>query len=71
MPTTTAPAVTSLKPGYLTTEFWLVLIINVLPELGAIDVGDAKIKGLLHALTILGYLLSRGIAKMNPPKDGA
>lgn len=57
----TPPA--SIKPGWRTTEFWLVLLANVLPELGAIDVGGSKVKGILHAVTIVGYAISRGIAK--------
>lgn len=61
---------TALKSGAKTTEFWLVLLTNVLPEVGAIDVGGPKGKGLLHALTIIGYAISRGLAKMNAPKDG-
>jgi hypothetical protein len=55
------------KPGYLTTEFWLILLLNVLPELGAIDVGDTKIKGLIHVASIVGYALSRGLAKAGVP----
>jgi hypothetical protein len=53
----------TIKPGWKTTEFWLVIVVNVLPELGAIDVGGSKVKAWLHTITILGYALSRGIAK--------
>jgi hypothetical protein len=55
------------RPGWQTTEFWLVVLVNVLPELGAIDVGSAKIKGLIHLATIVGYALARGLAKQGVP----
>jgi hypothetical protein len=57
------------KPGTRTTEFWLVILINLLPELGAIDVGSTKIKGLLHLVTVAGYALARGLAKQGVPAD--
>lgn len=57
------------KPGYLTTEFWLVVLVNVLPELGVIDVGDTRLKGLIHLLTIVGYAIARGLAKQGVPAD--
>lgn len=57
------------KPGIRTTEFWLVILVNVLPELGAIDVGDARVKGLLHLVTVAGYALARGLAKQGVPSD--
>jgi hypothetical protein len=57
------------RPGWQTTEFWLVVLVNVLPELGAIDVGSAKIKGLIHLATIVGYALARGLAKQGVPAD--
>jgi hypothetical protein len=58
------PTVTpTIKPGWRTTEFWLILLVNVLPEIGAIDVGGTKVKAYLHAITLFGYALSRGIAK--------
>lgn len=57
------------KPGYLTTEFWAMILINVLPELGAIDVGGAKVKAILHAVTVTGYAISRGFAKFGVKPD--
>jgi hypothetical protein len=51
------------KSGLKTTEFWALIVLNVLPELGAIDVGSAKIKGLIHLATIVGYAIARGLAK--------
>jgi hypothetical protein len=56
-----------IKPGLKTSELWLIIIINVLPEIGAIDVGDSRIKGLLHIITVTGYAIARGLAKYNPP----
>lgn len=56
------------KPGLLTTEFWLVLLANVLVNVGAIDVG-AKYRGLLAVLSTLGYALSRGLAKNGVPEQ--
>jgi hypothetical protein len=61
----------NIKPGLKTTELWLVIIINVLPELGAIDVGGSKVKAWLHAVTVVGYAISRGLAKLNTPIDPA
>jgi hypothetical protein len=57
------------KSAFRTTEFWLVVLVNVLPELGAIDVGDARIKGLIHLVTIAGYAIARGLAKQGVPAD--
>jgi hypothetical protein len=59
------------KPGYLTTEFWVLLFINIMPEVGAIDVGNTKLKGALHVLTVVAYMLSRGIAKAGQPVETA
>lgn len=54
-----------MKPGILTTEFWLVVAINVLTQAGAIDVPD-RYKWIVSAATIVGYSLARGLAKTNP-----
>lgn len=55
-----------MRPGYLTTEFWLVLAANVLTQAGAIDVPEHW-KWLITLATITGYALSRGLAKVNEP----
>jgi hypothetical protein len=55
------------KSGLKTTEFWALIVLNVLPELGAIDVGSTKIKGLLHIFTFVAYALARGLAKQGIP----
>jgi hypothetical protein len=52
-----------VKPGWATTEFWLVIVANVLVNVGVIDVGGGKYRGLLAILSIIGYALSRGLAK--------
>jgi hypothetical protein len=57
------------RPGVRTTEFWLVLLANVLPELGAIDLGNTKTKAWLHIVTIVGYAISRGLAKNGVAAD--
>jgi hypothetical protein len=57
------------KPGYLTTEFWLVVASNFLVNVGAIDVGNSKYRGLLLILSVAGYALSRGLAKQGVPDN--
>lgn len=57
------------RPGYKTTEFWLVLVGNILINVGAIDVGGAKYRGLFAIVTVAGYSLARGFAKNGVP-DG-
>jgi hypothetical protein len=55
------------RPGWKTTEFWLVLAGNVLINVGAIDVGGAKYRGLFAVLSVVGYSLARGLAKNGVP----
>lgn len=57
------------KPGWQTTEFWLVLLGNILINVGAVDVGGAKYRGLFAILSVVGYALARGLAKNGIP-DG-
>jgi hypothetical protein len=57
------PSSTANRPGLATTEFWLVIAANVLVNVGAIDVGGAKYRGLLAIISTVGYALSRGLAK--------
>lgn len=56
------------KPGYLTTEFWLVVLANALTQLGAIDVPE-RYEWLVLVLTLIGYALSRGLAKLGEPSS--
>lgn len=57
------------RPGWKTTEFWLVLLGNILINAGAVDVGGAKYRGLFAILSVVGYALARGLAKSGVP-DG-
>src|SRR3954471_20456987 len=57
------------RPGWRTTEFWLVLAGNILINIGAVDVGGAKYRGLFAILSVVGYSLARGLAKNGVP-DG-
>jgi hypothetical protein len=57
----------ALKPGYKTTEFWLTLGFTAITTAATIVPADsivAKIGGLVAAaVTLLGYSVSRGVAK--------
>lgn len=57
------------KPGYKTTELWLTVIANVLIQADALHVPD-KWKGVASVLTVVGYALSRGLAKLGGNKTG-
>lgn len=50
------------KPGYATTEFWLSLVAVVLMNVGALEVPD-RFKWVATLAVIVGYALSRGLAK--------
>jgi hypothetical protein len=54
-----------VKPGYLTTEFWLTIVANVLVQAGALGVPE-RYKWLVTLATVTGYALSRGLAKVGP-----
>lgn len=54
-----------MKPGYLTTEFWLTVLVGVLTNLGTIEVPD-KYKWVVSLLLVVGYAISRGLAKFGP-----
>jgi hypothetical protein len=58
------PSSPATRPGFATTEFWLVIAANVLVNVGAIDVGGGKYRGLLAIISVVGYALSRGLAKV-------
>lgn len=61
-----------LKPGYKTTELAVVVLANV-GVLAAALAGNLspKYAALASAISTAAYALSRGLAKMNPPKDGS
>jgi len=55
-----------MKPGYLTTEFWLTIVAGALTNLGAIDVPD-RFKWVVSLGLVVGYAISRGLAKYDTP----
>jgi len=57
-----------MKPGYLTTEFWLTVIATVLTQLGAIDVPE-RFKWVVTLGLLVGYAISRGLAKYETPPE--
>lgn len=62
---------TKLKPGIRTTEFALVVIIAVLTQLNVLQVGGDRMKGIVTTALAVAYAISRGLAKLYPPKDEA
>lgn len=60
-----------MKPGYKTTEFYVSLLIIVGSTLFAIaDKLPARYASWASAVAGAAYLLSRGLAKVYPPKPG-
>jgi len=60
-----------LKPGYLTSEFWITILSSVSGILVALEVVSVEqldsVWGIVMAIgSGLGYSISRGIAKSNP-----
>lgn len=58
--------VTTVKPGYRTTEFWitaLTYVINLLNITGAWDWVSNWHSGLLMVIAAAAYKVSRGLAK--------
>jgi len=53
------------KPGYLTSEFWLVFLTITLTNLGALPVPE-RFRWVVTLGGILGYALSRALAKVGP-----
>lgn len=59
-----------MKPGHLTTEFWLsVLTVLSAVALCVTDKIDGQAAMTAVGLATTGYSLSRGAAKVVPPKD--
>jgi hypothetical protein len=59
-----------MKSGYLTTEFWVAtLTIIAATVLCALDDIDATAWATATGVVSAGYQFSRGLAKVNPPKD--
>src|SRR4051812_42647583 len=55
------------KPGYLTTEFWITILILILNNLSVLPIPD-KYQGITNVATSVAYILSRGIAKIGAPE---
>lgn len=51
-----------MKPGFLTSEFWLVILAGILTNLGAIDVPE-RYRWIVNLGLVAGYAISRGLAK--------
>ena len=55
------------KPGYLTTEFWLTVAVNVAVFVSAIQSYlPAKYAAIAGAVVTGNYAVARGLAKTNP-----
>ena len=59
-----------MKPGYKTTEFY----VSLATQLGALIAGiqgglPPKYAGIVASVAAVGYAVSRGLAKVFPPKD--
>ncbi len=54
------------KPGYLTSEFWLVFTTLTLTNLGALPVPEGQ-RWIVTLGGIVGYALARAIAKVGGP----
>ncbi len=55
------------KPGYKTTEFWLLLIGTLATQVGALDLPGENGKTITTTALFVAYVLSRGIAKAGVP----
>jgi hypothetical protein len=62
--------VTHLKPGYQTTEFWVVALTDVGLVIASASTSLAPRYAAIGSAIATGlYATSRGLAKLNPPKD--
>ncbi len=60
-----------MKPGYKTTEFWLAVLVSAGALVAALaDQLPPKYAALASAVSGAAYALSRGLAKVYPPKPG-
>ena len=61
----------TLKPGYQTTEFWIVVLTNVAAVVAASASWlPPKWAAGTAAVASAAYAIARGLSKLNPPKDG-
>lgn len=61
------------KPGIVTTEFWLVIIVNLYALLDYAEIWNVmpeKYVGIIQAVITAAYILSRGIAKSRVAPHG-
>lgn len=56
------------KSGVVTSEFWLVIVVNALTQIGALDVPE-RYKWIVLAASIAAYSISRGLAKLGVPEQ--
>lgn len=60
-----------MKPGYKTTEFWVALLVSLGVLVAALaDQLPPKYAALASAVSGAAYAISRGLAKVYPPKPG-
>jgi hypothetical protein len=60
-----------MKPGYLTTEFWLSVATALGLLVSALTNGlSDQTAGKFSAVVAVGYAVARGLAKVFPPKPG-
>lgn len=59
-----------LKPGYLTTEFWIssLTIVGLVVSSAATSL-PPRYAAIGSAVAAAAYAIARGLAKLNPPKD--
>jgi hypothetical protein len=63
-------ALTGLKAGYKTTEFWVMALTDIGLVIASASTSLAPRYAALGAAISTGlYTTSRGLAKLNPPKD--
>jgi hypothetical protein len=63
-------ALTGLKAGYKTTEFWVAVLTDVGLVVASASTSLAPRYAAIGAAVTSGlYTVARGIAKQNPPKD--
>jgi hypothetical protein len=60
-----------MKPGYKTTEFWVALLVIIGSTVSALaDALPPRFAAWASTIAGAAYALSRGLAKVYPPKPG-
>lgn len=60
-----------MKPGWKTSEFWVtafVILGAVVTQLSSLNVLPQRFVGIAVTVATAAYAISRGIAKLFPPK---